>query len=73
MENKPERLRDLNIWEKVEEEFDGIYYINSWELHSMTYFNVWDCDSIALFNAKNMELLNPRLGKVNNEKKKGNN
>lgn len=53
----------VNIWENVEDEFDGILYLNSWSTHMDSYFNAWDCDSIALFNPKDMELLNPRLGK----------
>lgn len=52
------------IWNKVISRYDGIYYKNSWELHSETFFNAWDVDCLAIFVPETrVTLSNPRLGK----------
>ncbi len=42
------------IWKKALDDFDGIYYINSWGLHMHTIFNTWDCDTLLLFDPRNV-------------------
>jgi len=42
------------IWKKALSDFDGIYYVNSWELHMHTIFNTWDCDTLLLFDPRNV-------------------
>lgn len=42
------------VWGKALADFDGIYYVNSWELHMNTIFNTWDCDTLLLFDPRNI-------------------
>lgn len=51
------------FWNPITENYDGVYYVNSWPLHGETFFNAWDADCIALFDGKNATLENPRSGK----------
>ena len=42
------------VWGKALASCDGIYYVNSWELHMHTIFNTWDCDTLLLFDPRNV-------------------
>jgi len=42
------------VWGKALDSCDGIYYVNSWELHINTIFNTWDCDTLMLFDPRNV-------------------
>ncbi len=42
------------VWGRALAEYDGIYYVNSWELHMNTIFNTWDCDTLLLFDPRNI-------------------
>ena len=42
------------VWGRALASFDGIYYVNSWELHMNTIFNTWDCDTLLLFDPRNI-------------------
>jgi len=42
------------VWGKALASCDGIYYVNSWELHANTIFNTWDCDTLLLFDPRNV-------------------
>lgn len=42
------------VWGNALDTCDGIYYVNSWELHSNTIFNTWDCDTLLLFDPRNI-------------------
>lgn len=42
------------VWGRALASFDGIYYVNSWELHMNTIFNTWDCDTLLLFDPRNV-------------------
>ena len=47
-------LIQREIWKKALDRYDGIYYVNSWELHINTIFNTWDCDTLLLFDPRNV-------------------
>ena len=47
-------LIQREIWKKALDRYDGIYYVNSWELHMHTIFNTWDCDTLLLFDPRNV-------------------
>ena len=47
-------LGHREVWGKVLASCDGIYYVNSWELHINTIFNTWDCDTLMLFDPRNV-------------------
>lgn len=42
------------VWGRALAGCDGIYYVNSWELHMNTIFNTWDCDTLLLFDPRNI-------------------
>jgi len=42
------------VWGRALDEYDGIYYVNSEELHMQTIFNTWDCDTLLLFDPRNI-------------------
>jgi len=42
------------VWGKALDTCDGIYYVNSGELHMNTFFNTWDCDTLLLFDPRNI-------------------
>ena len=42
------------VWGRALASCDGIYYVNSWELHMNTIFNAWDCDTLMLFDPRNV-------------------
>ena len=42
------------VWGRALASCDGIYYVNSWELHMNTIFNTWDCDTLMLFDPRNV-------------------
>lgn len=56
-QNKPS---GPDIWKGIEKEYDGIYYRNSYALHSETFFNTWDAHCIALFDGNNASVTNLR-------------
>ena len=45
------------VWGRALASYDGIYYVNSWELHMNTIFNTWDCDTLMLFDPRNVTSL----------------
>ena len=42
------------VWGRALASCDGIYYVNSFELHMNTIFNTWDCDTLLLFDPRNI-------------------
>jgi len=42
------------VWGKALASYDGIYYVNSGDLHMHTIFNTWDCDTLMLFDPRNV-------------------
>lgn len=42
------------VWGRALDSCDGIYYVNSWDLHINTIFNTWDCDTLMLFDPSNV-------------------
>jgi len=51
---KGEKLTQRKVWTSALDSCDGIYYVNSWELHMNTIFNTWDCDTLILFDPRNV-------------------
>ena len=47
-------LGHREVWGRALASCDGIYYVNSWELHINTIFNTWDCDTLMLFDPRNV-------------------
>jgi len=44
------------FWQNALDNFNGIYFENSGDLHMHTLFNAWDCDSLVVFDPRQIFL-----------------